>query len=171
MTQIVLDDSALKAKLGRVQKAIGSQKMMEGIGLRQLKWVNDNFKSNGNGKWAALRPNTIASRAHGGSVPLQNTGALRKSFDFDVALFGAKVTVGTTNRVAEFHHFGTRPYSIRPKRAKMLRFMTTGGVVLAYGVKHPGLPARPLLMDEREGKTLAIDLIEAFLTAEIKKGG
>ncbi len=171
MTQISLDDREMKKKIARVQNAIGSRNMMDGVGLRHLKWVNDNFVSRGGGQWAPLSPNTIAARRKGSSVPLQDTGNLRKSFAHKVAFFGSSVTVGTKNKIAEYHHTGTRPYTIKPVRAKMLFFMTANGPVVARSVRHPGLPRRPLIMDENEGKKLAVGIIEAFLKKEIEARG
>lgn len=170
--KVSFDDAELKKKIARVQNAIGSRNMMEGVGLRHMKHINDTFVTRGFGSWAPLSPNTIASRRKGSSVPLQDTGKLRQSFAMSVAFIGNKVTVGTTHRVAEFHNFGTRPYPIVPKRAKALRFMMAGGPVFARHVKkHPGLPKRQMVPDAPKGKELAVAIIEAFLKKEIEKRG
>lgn len=170
MTQIRLDDAGMKAKIKRVQDSIGSRNMMDGIGLRHLKWINDNFVSRGAGKWAPLSPNTIASRRKGSSVPLQNTGNLRASFSHRVSILGSSVTAGTQNRIAEYHHTGTRPYEIRPRNGRFLAFMTVNGPVWARKVNHPGLPQRKLIPDEGEAKTLAVAIIEAALRKAVDGG-
>lgn len=37
-----------------------------------------------------------------------------------------------------WHHFGTAPHVIRPRRAKALRFTVGGRVIFAMKVQHPG---------------------------------
>lgn len=37
-----------------------------------------------------------------------------------------------------YHHFGTEPHTIRPRRRKALRFIMGGKVVFATKVHHPG---------------------------------
>lgn len=37
-----------------------------------------------------------------------------------------------------WHHDGTRPHIVRPRRAKALRFVVNGRVVYAARVRHPG---------------------------------
>ena len=51
-------------------------------------------------------------------------------------------SIGTNVKYAGAHEFGTKPFSIRPRAGKVLRFATPRGVVFARMVKHPGLPAR-----------------------------
>lgn len=50
--------------------------------------------------------------------------------------------IGSNVKYAGVHEFGSRPYTIRPKSARFLRFATPRGVVFARQVNHPGLPAR-----------------------------
>jgi len=46
---------------------------------------------------------------------------------------------------AEFVHFGTRPHLIKPKRAKVLRFVKDGKFIFAKEVHHPGYKGDPFL--------------------------
>jgi hypothetical protein len=51
--------------------------------------------------------------------------------------------------IAFYHHEGTRPHVIRPRRRKALRFLSSraGGIVFARRVFHPGTRANPFLRD------------------------
>lgn len=44
---------------------------------------------------------------------------------------------GVTNYLG-WHHFGTAPHIIRPRRARALRFEVGGRIVFAQKVRHPG---------------------------------
>lgn len=46
---------------------------------------------------------------------------------------------------AYFHHEGTRPHIIVPRRAKLLRFRVRGRVVYTSRVRHPGTRPNPYL--------------------------
>lgn len=75
------------------------------------------------------------------------TGALRASIHMrhfrDPR--GQYVTVGSDLRYAHMHHEGTKPHVIRPQKAKMLRFVSKGQVVMAHRVMHPGTRPNPYL--------------------------
>jgi phage gpG-like protein len=60
---------------------------------------------------------------------------------------------------AKWHHFGTKPYTITPKKAKALSF---GGVAVKR-VHHPGLPARPLLGFPAEDAQAVVDEVKDYL--------
>lgn len=62
-------------------------------------------------------------------------------------------------RLAGWHHLGTKPYVITPKKAKALAF---GGMVVKR-VNHPGLPARPLLGFPDSDRRLAISVLDDYL--------
>lgn len=74
------------------------------------------------------------------------TGTLRNSIRFAVRQQGARgmrleVTAGNRQRppvVVKTILFGSKPHVIKPKRAKMLRFVSKGKTVFARRVKHPG---------------------------------
>lgn len=104
------------------------------IGLRVLRWVNDQFRTEGRqpgsrGAWPKLRPNTVAGRRQGSRRILQDTGQLRASFTSKPT--ASDVRVGTAKKIAAYHEFGTAPYEIRPRRAKALRFpVAKGGIMI-----------------------------------------
>lgn len=62
-------------------------------------------------------------------------------------------------RLAGFHHSGTKPYVITPKKAKALAF---GGLVVKR-VNHPGLPARPLVGFPDSDRRLAHSAVDDYL--------
>lgn len=77
---------------------------------------------------------------------------------------GTRLEEGTQHYLAEWHQDGTKPYTIRPRRARMLRFVTTHGVVKASVVHHPGLPARPFILMQKED----VDAIASMFMQEIR---
>lgn len=164
MTAIKVNITGAKRKINRIIQVLNKDDLLRAIGFRQLKWINDNFKSEGGlvGGWKALSRNTIASRRQASSTILQDTGRLRQSFDdYGVNVSGSTVTVGTSNKVAEFHEFGTSPYVIKPKGSGLLKFRTAGGFVFAKKVNHPGLAKRKMLPTLKIAKELGINIITA----------
>jgi hypothetical protein len=58
------------------------------------------------------------------------------------------VRVGSNINYALMHHTGTRPHVIRPRHAKMLRFVNKSGmIVFAKVVHHPGTRPNRYLSD------------------------
>ena len=76
---------------------------------------------------------------HGAAGKTVRTGRLRSSVK---AVVRDKFSFGVSSNViyARIHEIGgrTRPYVIRPKRAKALRFTIGGKTIFAKSVKHPG---------------------------------
>lgn len=161
--EITLDSRDARRKIRRILQEMDARKLLKLIGMRQLKWINDNFVRSGalqTPKWPPLSPNTVAGRRKGSSRPLMDTGRLRQSFVH--RLVGSElVEVGTDMRYAEYHEHGTRPSVIRPRQAKALRFMTKDGVRYAKRVRHPGIPARPMLPTKAVATRLAMDVVDA----------
>jgi len=169
----------LKVEIAKAQRAIKrlgrkleTRQYLELVGSQLLHWVNQNFKDQGTEKkWKPLTPNTKAGRRKEGKGAkiLQNTGRLKQSFVSKVMKDGNSVSVGTNNKVAKWHEFGTKPYVIRPKNKKMLKFPVVGGFAFAKKVNHPGLPARPMLPSEDRGRQIALEELKNYvkiITAE-----
>lgn len=77
-----------------------------------------------------------------------DTGRLRASIRIEsrrTALLRSRYTIGSDLSYAPMVHDGTRPHTIRPKRAQALRFRIGGRVVYAKVVHHPGTRPRPFL--------------------------
>jgi len=161
-TGIKIDATGMKRKITAALKALDPEGLLFLIGQRGLNWVARNFKAKGLDRpWAPLSPNTIASRRRGGDQPLQDTGRLRASFTANVA--GNAVAIGSILKVAEWHQFGTKPYKIRPKNTRFLKFKTANGFRFAREVNHPGLKARPMLPTKASARRLAIETIDNAL--------
>jgi phage gpG-like protein len=171
----------------------GNAELHERFGIQALNWVDRNFRAQGGllstGPWAKLTPNTIAGRRRASSVVLQDTGQLRQSFTMQFS--STEVVIGTADQIAAYHERGTRPYTIRPVRAKALAFpVAEGGFVVkasfsstntqktfkkgtrlafAQEVHHPGLPARRMLPTREELLPLLIRTTIGFLR-ELRRG-
>lgn len=93
----------------------------------------------------------ISARARvrvSGEVLRVRSGLLRNSAFTQVAdtAAGAEGAVGFRAVYARYHEFGTRPYTIRPRSKRWLRFMGRDGrPVFTKLVRHPGLRPRPFL--------------------------
>lgn len=64
-----------------------------------------------------------------------------------VDLLGIVNTTGSDNPIALIHHNGSRAHEIRPRRAKVLRFVQNGRVRYAHRVWHPGTRPNRYLTD------------------------
>ena len=158
---ITIDAALFKAKLKKLGDAVNKDRLFNAVGMRGIKWVNDNFKREGlEIKWKPLSPNTVANRRKGSSAILQDTGRLRQSFDYK--LTPDAVIVGTQSKIASYHNDGTKPYNIKAKK-KTLAFNVVGGRVFPKEVRHPGLPARPLIPSPKEGESIAVTEINAII--------
>lgn len=88
-------------------------------------------------KWKALSPSYQRTKARNKNRILFLDGRLAKSFRYQLS--DNELNFGTNVPYAAHHHFGTKPYTIKPKSKKALAF---GGAVVK-NVNHPGLTARP----------------------------
>lgn len=77
-----------------------------------------------------------------------DTGRLRASIRVEsrrTLTLRSVYTIGSDVEYADMVHNGTRPHTIRPKNAQVLRFRVGGRVVYAKVVQHPGTRPRPFL--------------------------
>ena len=147
------------------------------VHLRFLNWINENFEKHGAEKrWEVRSPNTIAAMltGRGSHPPLRDTGRMAQSFTSGSRVEPSRdmVVIGSQDRKAQWHHFGTDPYIIRPKpdnERGLLTFVTVAGIRSLKEVHHPGLPARPLLPSKNLSISLAKGVLEAYL-ARVKHG-
>lgn len=187
MTQaaVKVDISGAVAKLRALDVGMKPSALVRTVGLAQQAWVNQNFKDEGTEeKWQALSENTKAARRGKGYLakPLQDTGTLRRSFVTEYSENEART--GSVMPLAFWHHAGTKPYDIMAKpngtwiKSRKTRFgplafqvakgynVYTGftkGWAFATKVRHPGLPARPLVPSAKAGLALAERVLKAYL--------
>ncbi len=160
MTSVTFNAGAAHKVFRRAVKHLDENSILQAIGLRHLKWINDNFRAGGlDPKWKPLRPNTVAARRGQGAQPLRDSGRLAQSFSHQIR--GSTVSIGTQMAIADYHHFGTKPYTIRPRAGRFLKFNTVQGVRFARIVHHPGLPKRPLLPRQKQSEEMAVAIVEA----------
>lgn len=112
-------------------------------------------------KWVDLKPATWAAKKK--KRMLVEGGDMLGRFTYQIK--GTQVVVGTNDFKAVFHHYGTKPYVIKPKTKKALKF---GGVIVRK-VNHPGLPARQLVGFEAADKTVGEEAAADYLTAILRR--
>jgi phage gpG-like protein len=106
-------------------------------------------------KWKELSPLTIQSKRK--PQMLRDQGGLLDRFNLQVS--GDTLKLGTDDWKAAFHHFGTKPYVITPRKAKALKF----GGMYRRRENHPGLPARQLVGFSASDQKLVLDVTDDHL--------
>ena len=193
---IQVDSLAPRATLERLTEAVGAPLVLNLLAARMLEYADESFRTAGRGKWKRLSWSTLATRKRGGDKPLQDTGRYKQSFvkESDDRTF---VEVGTNLKIegglslGKIHEYGTGPYTIRVRRARILaaplgsgaNAAGSGGPVgmigsgrmsrwLFFGkeVHHPGIPARPVLPETVvEAETVLRPVIEGALERAVKE--
>lgn len=126
--------SELEQKLGNITPAL--QDIGEYLQIAHEQRFVDQVSPDGT-PWAPLSPSYQRTKAKNKNRILYLDGRLAKNFRYQIS--DNELHFGTNVPYAAHHHFGTRPYTIKPKSKKALAF---GGVVVKK-VNHPGLRARP----------------------------
>lgn len=169
MISIRIDTSPAEKRLRSIGARLKQERLLRAIGVKMLDWIHRSFEAEGlEVKWRPLSPNTLASRSGGGKM-LRVTGRLKRSFGMKVS--GNTVEIGSPLDLAGWQHSGTKSYAIRPRSARALRFMSQSGAKFAKYVKHPGLPARPLIPSERLARRIAIDVVADEINRAVKGYG
>lgn len=91
-------------------------------------------------QWRANRVAAAARRQVG-----VKTGRLQSSITTRTYRMSAFVTASAP--YVMYHHDGTEPHMIYPRRARVLRFVVAGRVVFAARVRHPGTRPNRFLTD------------------------
>ena len=153
------------ARLAAIKKAVGPQVLLQLLELRFMAWVDKNFKDRGTeSKWAPLRPSTLAQRMRGGDAPLMNTGNFRNAVQSRIS--GSTLRIGwpqDQQKLAAIHHYGSGPFTIVVKDAKILAARKRGGGWMFFGkeVHHPGIPRRPLIPSDQMARKVAAGTLNA----------
>lgn len=100
----------------------------------------------------------------------KKTGALAKSIKYTTK--DGVLEISASAKYANFQEFGTAsrgefggaPYTIAPKKARALRFVSNGRVVYTRRVVHPGIPPRPYM------RPAAIAVLGPFMVALLDRG-
>lgn len=156
---VQLDDRQVQEALAKLQAhghdaktlllVMGEQALTQNE-ERHRKEVDPNGKS-----WEPLKPSTRRTKTQ--DRMLFETGSMLR---LHVRSVGSKVLVGTNDEKAQWHHFGTRPYQILPKRTRVLA-SKIAGIVFGKQVNHPGLPARSILgINRKDMREMRDDLVQ-----------
>lgn len=192
-----VDALAPRAALERLTQAVGAPVLLSLLSARIKSYVDESFRTRGRGKWKRLSWSTLALRKRGGDAPLEDTGMYRQSFtdETDNATFvevGTNFKVGAGIPLGKIHEYGTGPYIIRTRHAKVLAAPIGSGAHgagehgpvsllrtrretrwLFFGkeVHHPGVPARPVLPETvQEAEAVLRPTIEGALEIAAKGG-
>jgi phage gpG-like protein len=117
-----------------------------------------NFRAEGRPhKWKPLSRLTVYGRRKQSSRILQDTGRLRLSATVEHAPGNVtkfrkdQLIMGSSLKQAGWLQYGTKPYIIRPRTKKALRFKVGPNMWrFATIVRHPGLPPRPFILIQQE---------------------
>jgi len=169
----------------QIQKKVSNHKVLyKRIGIKILKFVDDNFKAEGKeNKWKELSKLTIQARRKKSSKILQDTGKLKQSYAYQVG--GRSVKIGSPLEIAKYHEFGTKGYQIVPVKKKVLLFGVNpaershlakgagskgekGKAIFSRGVTHPGLVKRPMLPSKNLALMMSIQVADGFVKEAIK---
>lgn len=176
MAAITIDINTVagEQKIARLLKVIEPRTILTAVGGRFLSYVDRQFKTHGEGRWRALATSTLELRKHGGDQPLQDSGQYKSSFVLE-SDYQTYVEVGSSLKVggfslAKIQEFGTGPYTIRVKRAKVLAAQTRAGAWFFFGkeVHHPGVPARPVLPTAPAAEQMIKETVDAMLAVAAK---
>lgn len=168
--QIQVDTVVGQVKLSRVLEAVKPAALLKGFGGRFLSYVNKQFRTRGEGQWRPLSPLTLLLRRHGGDMPLRDTGKYAQSFvmETDQRTFvevGSNLKTTSGIPLAMIHEYGTAPYTIRARTAKVLAAKTREGAWIFFGkeVQHPGVPPRPVLPSKAVAERLVQEVVDGAL--------
>ena len=105
--------------------------------------------------------------------PLQKTGVLKNTVQYKIlGDDNFKIHTGEpAHPHAAIHQFGTKPYTILPVNAKALRWEAMGMVHYAKRVEHPGIPARPYMVWQKEDAAKMAKVIADHVIEQIGKSG
>lgn len=148
-----------------------TEEILHAIGNAHLRWMVLNLRDAGTEQpHQPMSPNTLVkgkSRSSARHFSSRFRAFLQQSYT--VKVDGDHVDVGTANEMAKLHHYGTHPYTIRPKaKGTLLHFKTVRGMVFVREVHHPGIPARGLLPSKKTAEALALKVLTGSLNKALR---
>lgn len=157
------DARPLKTMAQRVRQAFGkadTRELLNNLGGEVVATVMGRFREgtdpDGN-KW----PVSLRARLEGGAT-LEQSGNLRDSYTYAIAIAGDQVEIGSNLAYAAIHHFGGE---IRAKNADKLHF-TIGGRHVAK--KSVTIPARPALGLNDEDEANLLESAQDWMTSIVR---
>lgn len=173
--KIELNSKEAQRKIRRLINLIDARELLQAIGNRHIRWMDENLKKAGlEKKHQQMADSTIAARPKRSSTfHFSSRYRSRLSQSLVVTLIGTRaVSAGTEDEFAPIHHEGAGPYTIRPVRKKVLKFIgSSGEEIFAKMVSHPGIPARALIPTKQTAERLAIGILDAMLLKKTKQVG
>lgn len=178
MASIKIDMTTQRArkKLEQLRRIIRAKPVTDVMERAIIDWMRRNFIAEGlDKKWKPLAESTRAvtgrRKAFRGGKMAQafRRGRLRNFVD--LRRKGYQIRAGLTNKIAIWHHSGTRPYRIPKSGTANLRFRVArgpGGVRFAKVIQHPGLPSRRLLPTSRSAKREIAAAVNDMLVKETR---
>jgi phage gpG-like protein len=168
--EIEFDTTHLENIMAAIRQEIATpQQMLGSIGESLLRVNNERHEKGlapDGTPWKPLAKSTLEQGNRRGG-PLNKTGDLLRSFHYQVSQ--DNLILGFDGafeaKKALWHHFGTKPYIIRPINKKALVF---AGVVVKR-VNHPGLPARPLVGFPDSDKQLVAEVTADHLKRTLNR--
>jgi len=168
---ITVDDKEFQDTMLALEKRnMKIRPLLDRWNVWMIRSITMNFIQEGRPKkWAVLAKTTIAGRRKQSSRILQDTGRLRmsatvRSAPGNITRFSRdSLIMGSSLKQAAWLQYGTAPYTIRPKRKKVLRFKVAPNVYkFAKIVYHPGLVPRPFIGIQEEDEVELTRLAAEF---------
>lgn len=144
--RVSIETKAAQKFIRRFSKEFDDKKYLELVGQDGLAWINRNFRVEGiEQKWKPLAASTIRRRRKGRGVGspriLRDTGRMAQSFVVKTSGSGTWVSVGTGDKKAPHHEFGTSR-----------------------------IPRRRILPTKKEAEKIALDTLTKFARILIRGG-
>lgn len=167
----------LMRKVGQALLQVNRDRHDAGLAPDGSKWKPLSPLTIGSAIWntqgKTFRKNGTMSLAVARKVQAKRTRILHASGDmlksFHYRAVGNSVTLGfdgsRESDLAAWHHSGTKPYEISPKKAKALSFAG----LMVKRVHHPGLPARRLVGLPVSDRQLISDVTHDYLTVILNR--
>ena len=117
--------------------------------LEGAKQLRSRFKAVERAPKGMLREIALRAVTNQKALAPVRTGNLRRTVHLGRVTESSALTIASA-KYAAYVELGTGPHVIVPRRRKVLRFKSSGGVVFAKRVNHPGTRAKPFMLPGAE---------------------